>query len=53
MMDDFDIQQDIHIGIPDHQILISFNNDDDAEKFAEWFNNIGSQLFVKWVEKYK
>ena len=23
--------------VPDHEVLLSFNNDDDAYKFVEWF----------------
>jgi hypothetical protein len=50
-MDEFDIQQDIHITIPEHQILISFNNDEDADIFHYWFNNIGRKQFLDWVKK--
>ena len=27
----------IHQDIPDHEVLLSFNNDDDARAFVEWF----------------
>ncbi len=31
----------------DHEILLSFNNDEDAIVFFEWWNRAGEKLFMK------
>ena len=42
-MDPFSINSgkrvDIPYDIPDHEVLLSFNNDDDATLFMEWFEH--------------
>ncbi len=39
--------------VPEHEIYLSFNNDEDAEDFYYWFyvEEIGLKLFEKWVEE--
>lgn len=49
-MDDFYIKQQTTVDIPEHQILISFNNDEDAEKFDYWFGTIGKNMFLKYLD---
>jgi len=44
-----DSPRDVHITIPEHQILLSFTNDEDAELFDEWWQTKGLALFLKWA----
>lgn len=37
--------------IPEHQMLLSFNDDDPAEKFSDWWFSEGKDSFSKWSEK--
>ncbi len=48
---DYSIQNQIITNVPEHQILLSFLNDDDAVKFYVWWNKMGHQLFDEYVEK--
>lgn len=36
--------------IPDHQVLLAFNSDIDAEGFRYWWSVEGFDAFKKWVE---
>lgn len=36
--------------VPDHEVLISFNNDDDAYLFVEWFEK-NSESFQSFVDE--
>lgn len=47
------IERDIHIEIPDHQVLLSFVNDEDAVKFHEWWNKKGYKQFEQFCSKRK
>ena len=49
-MDNFEIINEIHTSVPEHQILITFNDDEDAEKFFDWFNSVGAKHFLEWCE---
>lgn len=35
----------------DHEILLSFRDDEHAYAFHDWWNMVGSKAFVKWVEQ--
>lgn len=41
----------LHLG--DHEVLLSFNNDSDAEPFEQWFENEGRQAYEVFLEKWK
>lgn len=32
--------------VPDHEVLLVFNGDDDAQKFRDWLQEPGWQAFV-------
>jgi hypothetical protein len=36
--------------VPEHQVLISFCDDEDAEKFSDWFHSVGKQKFLEWCK---
>ena len=46
----FDVRTEVHMRVPDHQILISFCDDEDAEKFSDWFHSVGKQKFLEWCK---
>lgn len=33
-----------------HEVLLSFNNDEDATHFRRWWNDRGFKLFDEWTE---
>ncbi len=37
------IEKDLHTGVPDHQVLLSFNNDSEAENFEAWWSDGGGE----------
>lgn len=43
--------QEVSFYIPEHEVLISFNNDDDAYAFNEWWNVRGKEDFEKYYSK--
>jgi len=36
--------------VPDHEAVLSFVNDEDAEFFEEWWNRDGLALYTRWVD---
>ena len=50
-MDDYDvtINKETTVSIPEHEILLSFNSDWQAEKFWDWWDEIGREGFVYYV----
>jgi hypothetical protein len=36
----------------DHEVLLSFNDDDGAYAFDEWWNKIGSTLFNEFLKEH-
>ena len=36
--------------VAEHEVFMSFVNDDDALLFREWFDEIGEDLFNEWVK---
>lgn len=39
--------------VAEHEVLMSFNGDDDAVLFAEWWDEKGTFAFNQWVQKRK
>lgn len=37
--------------VADHEVFLSFRNDDDAIFFREWWNDVGVKAFAKWLDK--
>ena len=35
----------------EHEIFLSFNADEDAALFAEWWESVGFAAFEKWAKK--
>jgi len=48
---DLHISQQTRVNIPDHEVLISFNNDCGAEAFQEWWDADGFNQYKLWVER--
>lgn len=38
--------------IAEHEIMLAFNGDADAELFDEWWNVKGEQAFLAWRDKH-
>lgn len=36
----------------EHEIFLSFNDDQDAERFAEWWESVGFEAFQAWERTY-
>jgi len=47
------INDDIVTRPAEHEIFLSFNDDQDAERFVEWWESVGFKAFEKWERKYK
>ena len=45
-----DLPREIITGLPEHQILFSFNSDCDAETFYDWWLDEGEKAFLVWKE---
>jgi hypothetical protein len=45
------IEQETTVRMAEHEIMLSFNGDDDAVAFYEWWNSKGLTAFLKWAEK--
>lgn len=39
--------------VADHEVLMSFNNDEDAIKFREWWHAEASVAFMAWLKEKK
>lgn len=46
--DIFSIETETTVRFAEHEIFLSFTNDDDAILFYEWLNSKGKKAFVKW-----
>lgn len=45
------INEPMTIGIPENQILLSFEGDSEAITFYEWFTQIGYNLFSEYLKE--
>ena len=46
------VPAEVHTYIPEHQVLLSFNADEDAIAFYRWWAEAGGRdLFVSWAKK--
>jgi hypothetical protein len=48
---DVDLPRTQTVGVAEHEILLSFNGDDQAVAFAEWWYEKGTFAFNKWMQK--
>ena len=37
--------------VPDHEVLLVFNGDDDALQFHQWWESKGWRLFDAWLDR--
>lgn len=44
-----DIETEVIYHVPEHQILLSFNGDDDAVQFEDWWHTEGVQAFSAYL----
>lgn len=44
------ISQTMQISVPEHEVLLSFNSDEDAILFSDWWNFKGWTQFKKWAD---
>lgn len=45
------ITQEMVVRAAEHEIMLSFNDDEDAELFSDWWNRKGCTEFMKWASK--
>tara|TARA_A100001391_G_scaffold184405_1_gene152266 strand:- start:5 stop:199 length:195 start_codon:yes stop_codon:yes gene_type:complete len=45
-----DEKRSLEVDIPEHEVLLSFTDDEQAEAFLEWWNRFGVETFCSWVE---
>jgi len=43
-----EIRNEKTVRMPEHEVLLSFNDDVDAEHFEYWWNDIGLSEFSEW-----
>lgn len=43
-----DMPREFHASLAEHQVMLSFTNDSDAERFNSWWNVAGLSMFQKW-----
>lgn len=48
---DVSMPRQVTYSVAEHEILLSFNGDDDAVAFADWWNSEGTFLFRAWHDK--
>ena len=48
MIEEVSLENEVQLGLPAHEILLSFNNDSGAEKFEEWWFIHGQNQFDKY-----
>jgi hypothetical protein len=48
---EYEIKQTIERDVAEHEVFISFCNDDDAALFYEWLESTGMKLFRGWRVK--
>ena len=46
-----DMPRELTTNVAEHEIMLSFVNDSDAEMFSDWWNSKGLEAFMKWAEK--
>lgn len=51
-MDQPTINDEIVTRPAEHEIFLSFNDDQDAERFVEWWESVGFKAFAEWERKY-
>lgn len=51
ILDEPSEDRELTLSIPEHQVLLSFVNDSDAELFSEWWNTEGWKRFKVWASK--
>lgn len=44
------ISSTVSVDIPEHQILLDFNSDEQALSFHDWYWDKGASLFLEWLE---
>ena len=49
MNDLFNISTEFYRHTYDHEVLLSFINDDEAYKFTEWLIEVGTELFREYL----
>lgn len=47
----FTIETETTVRFAEHELFLSFTNDDDAVLFYEWLNSKGTEAFLKWRSK--
>lgn len=46
-----EVLQEYHASVAEHEILLSFNADEDAIAFYDWWNTRGSNQWLAWMKK--
>jgi hypothetical protein len=52
-MDKPELKRETKFRLAEHQILLSFNNDEDAYPFEDWWYEEGFEMYQKYVERMK
>lgn len=49
LIDEPELPESVRRDIHDHEVLLSFNADEHAELFREWWNETGWKQFKAWA----
>lgn len=52
-MDQPNLSREMTVHAAEHEIFLSFVNDEDAELFSDWWNTKGAKLWSAWSDKEK
>jgi hypothetical protein len=44
-------QRELIESVPDHEILLAFNGDEDADWFRSWLEVVGWELFLAYYDR--
>lgn len=47
------LDKEMRVYLDDHQVLLSFMNDEDAHYFEDWWHDQGIKQFIKHVDDEK
>ena len=51
--DDVKITEELVRAMKDHEVCLTFNGDDQAEAFLDWWTKHGLQQFKDWMDEHE
>jgi hypothetical protein len=48
-----ELLREFNVSVAEHQVLLSFVDDEDAELFDEWWHRDGLSLYSRWIDSLR